>query len=304
MPRIRDFITILDPDQYPDSSFLTTIEQYLTGFPTVHDEVTEAVYHQLENLVRARTRSGVELQQSRLSYQEIPTGCRGLDFVLDGGLKRGCVTEIYGSSSTGKTQFCHLIAAEAVSSGFRVSYIDSTNGFCPNRVLDYAQPDMKQARQLLNKIKVFRQHSVYSFLQLIDRIATEMNEMDSETAKPTVIVIDSISGLLLPVMNIKQTQGAALISTVGRGLRCLADKEQICIFLTNHEITSNQAPAGQSRESGHSALGTYWSSQVHFRIAIQDDKMGHKVISNGEHNATLRICEHSIETIEKNVNDI
>lgn len=299
MPQTKEFLSNLDLTRFPESSFCLTIEEYLTTFSPPHNEVNDAIFEELKTSVRERIKSGLDLQ-SQASVPRIPTGCRGLDWILDGGLRRGSVTEIYGASSTGKTQFCHLIAARTASSGAVVIYIDSINTFCPNRIVDFAQPDPKETKQLLSLVKVFRIHNAYTLLHLIDRITAEMSEMDNPESKPLVIVIDSISGILSPVLNALKSEGPALVSAVGRGLRCLADEEQICVFLTNHEVSSWKAPPNPNVESGQSAMGASWHSQVHSRIAIREGRMERSVISKGDRSVSIQINEHSIDTIESN----
>lgn len=299
MPRTKEFLRNFDFTGVPESSFFPTIEQYLTTFSPPNNEVNDAIIQRLETSVREGIKSGLDLQ-SQASSLRILTGCQGLDWVLNGGLRRGSVTEIYGASATGKTQFCHLITATVARSGSRVMYIDSTNGFCPNRVIDFAQLDLVQTKDLLDRVTVYRPHNVYILLELIDKKATEMSQMSNPAKKPLVIVIDSISGLLSPVLNALKSEGPALVSAVGRGLRCLADEEQICVFLTNHEVSSGQAPPRPNAESGHSALGVSWQSQVHFRVGILERELERKTIFNGDRFAHIQINEHSIETIECN----
>ena len=49
----------------------------------------------------------LEQHQNRV---RITTGCREVDDILEGGLEANTITEIYGESRTGKTQFCHTLA--------------------------------------------------------------------------------------------------------------------------------------------------------------------------------------------------
>lgn len=63
------------------------------------------------------------------------TTCRALDDMLHGGIFTGEITEIVGSSASGKSQLCMHVAAAAVAlSPHSVIYIDTSASFCAQRV--------------------------------------------------------------------------------------------------------------------------------------------------------------------------
>lgn len=51
--------------------------------------------------------------------------CKPLDDLLNGGIERNSVTEIYGEPGSGKTNLCLQASRECVVSGKKVAYIDS-----------------------------------------------------------------------------------------------------------------------------------------------------------------------------------
>lgn len=55
------------------------------------------------------------------------TGIKKLDDILGGGIKSGIITDVFGASSTGKTQLTLQIMANALQDGKRIFYQD-TNG--------------------------------------------------------------------------------------------------------------------------------------------------------------------------------
>lgn len=61
-----------------------------------------------------------------------------------GGIEQGCITEVFGDSGTGKTQFCHSLAVRAqleIEQGGAagcVLYIDTDNTFRPERIQQIA----------------------------------------------------------------------------------------------------------------------------------------------------------------------
>ncbi len=70
----------------------------------------------------------------------ISTGLEKLDELLGGGIKNGIITDIFGASSTGKTQLVLQIAANSLSQGGTILYQDTTGSFRPERLLDMLGP--------------------------------------------------------------------------------------------------------------------------------------------------------------------
>ncbi|KAF4699107.1 Structural maintenance of chromosomes protein 2 [Perkinsus olseni] len=68
-----------------------------------------------------------------------------IDALLQGGVETGSITEIFGESRSGKSQFCHALCVAAqlpVSQGGaagRSLYIDTEGTFRPERLADMGQ---------------------------------------------------------------------------------------------------------------------------------------------------------------------
>ena len=75
----------------------------------------------------ADLRSREPARRDRLSLA-IPA----LDAVLDGGLPRGAITEIFGRSSSGKTTLAHVLMAAATRRGECAAWIDLPNALDPD----------------------------------------------------------------------------------------------------------------------------------------------------------------------------
>ncbi len=65
---------------------------------------------------------------------KISAGSYDLNKWLHGGYESDIVTVIYGSSGTGKTNFCLLAAVSQTKKGNKVIYIDTEGGFSAERV--------------------------------------------------------------------------------------------------------------------------------------------------------------------------
>lgn len=68
-----------------------------------------------EEHIGAMWDDGSELLRDHSQAERLPTGIEGLDFALEGGLPRGCLTYGLGSSGAGKSMLLSQIAAEALA---------------------------------------------------------------------------------------------------------------------------------------------------------------------------------------------
>ncbi len=69
----------------------------------------------------------------------IKTGLKKLDQSLDGGIKEGLITDVYGQNATGKTQLTFQICINAIKNEKNVLFQDTTGNFRPERLIEYMQ---------------------------------------------------------------------------------------------------------------------------------------------------------------------
>lgn len=75
-----------------------------------------------------------------------------LDDLLDGGFERGCVTQIYGSPSSGKSNVALVLAVNVAKNGRKVIYIDTEGGISIDRIKQISGPHFSN---VANNIMVF-----------------------------------------------------------------------------------------------------------------------------------------------------
>lgn len=115
----------------------------------------------------------------------ISTGLEKLDELLGGGIKNGIITDIFGASSTGKTQLVLQIAVNCLSQGGTILYQDTTGSFRPERLLDMLKPKGLDA-SLLDKITVGRIMSTQEQFSTISKITQP---------EYSLVIIDNITDL-------------------------------------------------------------------------------------------------------------
>lgn len=122
----------------------------------------------------------------------ISTGSRVLDEVLDGGVKTGMLTDIFGASSSGKTQLCFHLCVNCLKPKYtknvniKVLFIDTTNTFRPERIASIAV-NHGMDNTILDHIYL---HKVYSSIEQMEAIKRIPAIRDLK-----LIIIDNISSL-------------------------------------------------------------------------------------------------------------
>ena len=84
----------------------------------------------------------------------LPTGLRGFDWLLGGGLAIGEVTEIFGAPGVGKSQLCMLASAsQALFTGGTTLYIDISGQFSAQRLVALSNATVMREKLPLDVLK-------------------------------------------------------------------------------------------------------------------------------------------------------
>jgi DNA repair protein RAD51 len=115
----------------------------------------------------------------------ISTGIDKLDNYLGGGIKEGIITDIFGATSTGKTQLTMQISINSLLDGGQVLFLDTTGQFRPERMLDLMKIRNLDPN-LLDRVKVARITNSSEQIQFLSKI----KEKDF-----SLVVIDNVTDL-------------------------------------------------------------------------------------------------------------
>jgi len=115
----------------------------------------------------------------------ISTGLKKLDQYLGGGIKNGIITDIFGSTGTGKTQLAMQIALNSLQQGGQVLFQDTTGQFRPERMYDLMQTYNLEP-SLLENVKVGRITNTSEQIQYLSKIKEN---------KFSLVVIDNVTDL-------------------------------------------------------------------------------------------------------------
>jgi RAD51-like protein 3 len=202
--------------------------------------------------------------------------------------------EITGPSASGKTQLCLSAAASFAALDNRVVYVDTTGGFSATRIKQlhrgFFAEDAEKAvveehlDKTLNLIAVHKCHDVFSLLTLLSQLGEEASEDDNNPERATMglLVIDSLSALLSPLLTKAHHQGYTIMATVAAMLRGLATTRKTAALYTNHTVSAGQDSLADDHGSNlKPALGTRWTAVPHRRIRLS------KIPGTGWHSASI-----------------
>ena len=88
---------------------------------------------------------------------KIPTNS-GIDNLLDGGVEKGTVTQIFGPPGSGKSNISLVLAVNVAKQGKKVVYVDTEGGISINRIKQIAGEDFPK---IVNNIIVFETDFIF-----------------------------------------------------------------------------------------------------------------------------------------------
>lgn len=117
----------------------------------------------------------------------LSSGSSNLDRFLRGGIRTGLITNIFGASGSGKSQFCFSICANLIKKNkdVKVIFIDTSGNFRPERILDIT--DNPNIEGILHNIHYIRPYSIKDQFEAIKKIYE---------IKPKLVIIDTITSLI------------------------------------------------------------------------------------------------------------
>ncbi|XP_017684405.1 PREDICTED: DNA repair protein RAD51 homolog 4 isoform X1 [Lepidothrix coronata] len=213
--------------------------------------------------------NGADLyEELKSSTAILPTGNPSLDQLLDSGLYTGEVTELMGAPGSGKTQVCLGIAASvSLSLKQHVLFLDSTGGFIASRLYQMLQAqteDEEEQLEALQRIQVARVFDVYEVLSALQELRDRLSQqVMSSTGPLKIVVIDSVSAVIYPLLGGRQSEGLAIMMQLSRELKTLAREFSLAVVVTN------QVTRDSSTGPLKPALGRSWSFVPSTRVLLE-----------------------------------
>lgn len=178
-----------------------------------------------------------------------------LDELLEGGLARASITQVYGPPASGKTTLAMSSAVSVANDGGEALYID-TEGLSLERleqIVAAVDPD-PELPDVLDRIKVSRAHDFDEQAARIREAATMADGVD-------LIVLDSATGLYRVEQGEETDEGQALdrLGDQLAFLLSLARRYTLSVLITNQVFTDPDEEA--IRPLGGETLA-HWSETI------------------------------------------
>ncbi|CAN1226903.1 DNA repair protein RAD51 homolog 2 [Linum grandiflorum] len=287
----RNLTTAKDALSLPEFDLMELLDVGLAEVISAVESISEAVSppHQTALL----------LMQQRLNGEHcaghLPTGLKGLDDALCGGIPFGVLTELVGPAGIGKTQFClkiSLLAAMPMPYGgldAHVIYVDVESKFSSRRMLEIGAtcfPEIfkmkTMAKEMAGRILVLRPGSLSEFTESLEQIQVSVLQ-----GKVKLLVIDSMTALVSGESDQRGPRNHALGSHISF-LKSLAEFSRIPVVVTNQVRSQSRDGVCQHnfQDSIHSkalsldgaeladshlvaALGVHWAHAVTIRLILE-----------------------------------
>jgi len=138
--------------------------------------------------------TGDVILEKRKLVGKVLTGSEALDELLGGGFETQAITELFGEFGSGKTQIGHQMAVNVTKPvengglGATVIFIDTENTFRPERIIQMAEGQGLDAKDILSKIRVARAFNSHHQMLLAEK-ATEV----AKEHNVRCLIVDSLT---------------------------------------------------------------------------------------------------------------
>lgn len=191
-------------------------------------------------------------------HKKLSSGCYTLDCVLGGGFRRGCITEVYGESGSGKTQ---LGIQTVVHNWPNCSIYICTEDLFPIRRFNRVTQSISNynAQDDYGK-NVYVEHITES-QDLLICVRVKIPKL-LRAKKISLIVIDSIAAPFR-VENTNYVQRAEDLRSLAIMLIAIAQDFNLTVICIN-QVTTSLENSGESLP----ALGLAWTNMVSTRLCV------------------------------------
>jgi DNA repair protein RadB len=149
-----------------------------------------------------------------------------LDVLLDGGFEKGCVTQIYGSPSSGKSNVALALAVNVAKNNRKVIYIDTEGGISIDRIKQISGYDFSN---VANNIMVLEPTD---FLQQTENLRSIDVWLRRHHEEVDLIILDSAVALYR-VDDMKSYKLSKELRKQIQLLSNIARKYDIAVIITN-----------------------------------------------------------------------
>ncbi|MFB6217512.1 MAG: DNA repair and recombination protein RadB [Candidatus Aenigmatarchaeota archaeon] len=163
-----------------------------------------------------------------MKVERVSSGSEPIDSFLNGGIEKEIITNIFGESGSGKTNFCIQIAGELAGKGEKVAYIDTEKGFSAERFIQVASEEALENIVLMEPMTFDQQEKDIESLHGL-----------ADDQDISAVVVDSLVSLYrLNANGDNISEVNQRLSKQLSELSKIARKEEIPVIVTNQVYTN------------------------------------------------------------------
>jgi RecA/RadA recombinase len=189
-------------------------------------------------------KSAAKVSVEEQKRERLSTGSKNIDFLLDGGLECGAITQFYGASKVGKTHLSHSLCA-VLPLHYSSIYIDTQGGFSSMKIKSIAQTRGLNSSKILENITVAKANTTSEQEQCIESIKIKIKS----GSNIKLLILDSMTHLY-KVEYPERSQLTVRQSKISKYLHLLlqiAQTNDIAVVITN-QVHSNPQPYSGSNK--------------------------------------------------------
>jgi DNA repair protein RadB len=219
--------------------------------------------------------------------QKIPTGCKTIDKILEGGIPFESVSLIYGEPETGKTTLAIQCAINCVEQGYKTLFVDCDNTFSTRRLSQIASKRFKEIAELIILMKPnnFREQTL-----VIDQLT------DYITKNFGLIIIDTITTLYRAEIAEFPEKAFELNRELNRQMALLAQiaKTQKIAVLMTSQVRSVFNEAHVSIEPVATRVTKFWADTIIFMKPTENTAIIQAILEKGPKSVQPLACHLKI----------
>lgn len=221
-----------------------------------------------------RGRTALDLQQDS-KKRVVASGFVELDNALDGGARRGTVTELVGPAGSGKTQCCLQLTAACARIGEAVMYLDVENSYRGKRLIQIARLRgwiQDESNAMLDRVLIWRPKTTD---ELLDSLQVDgAVESGAVASGAGLLVVDSLAALVRTEFSREELRDRqAWLAAAVTALKRVASRANLAVLVTNHVTADLSSTDDGSNLASFSkvtpALGLLWHHFVTTRIVLE-----------------------------------
>lgn len=178
-----------------------------------------------------------------------------LDNILDGGIEKRSITQIYGPPGSGKTNIALFLSIMVAKSGKKVAYMDTEGGISIERIQQITGDDFDIVAK---NIVVFEPNT---FEEQEDDLNVAESWIASNKGNVDLFVIDSAVALYR-VLEVKGSQVTSVLGKSMSYLSRLSRKYDIAIVVTNQIYPSFDEESNNIVSPVGGTVLQYWSKTI------------------------------------------